>query len=90
MEANTSTKPETTPTKEEILQHYKEQVEIVELRARIAKGNRDVAMSDYERLQALIMTARLQQNVTEGEGKAPEKSNAKKEPKLKTEPVAQA
>jgi len=53
-------KEDTTDTREKLIEYYTMQNEIVELRAKNVGFHRDIAVAEYQRLEALILMARLQ------------------------------
>lgn len=68
---------EQKPTREQMIVWYKEEIELASLRAELAKLQRDAAVSEAERIQAISVIAQITQ--------APEEEEAPKERKLKRE-----
>lgn len=68
----------TKPTREQMIQWYRDEIELATLRADLAKLQRDAAVSEAERIQAISVIAQITQ--------APEESEEpKSERKLKRE-----
>lgn len=65
------------PTREQMMQWYKDEIELASLRAELAKLQRDAAVSEAERIQAISVIAQITQ--------APDEEEAPKERKLKRE-----
>ena len=47
------------PNRESVVQYYKEQIELAELRSTLSKINRDIAVYDAERMAALVAMANV-------------------------------
>lgn len=68
----------TKPTREQMITWYRDEIELATLRAELAKLQRDAAVSEAERIQAIAVIAQITQ--------APEESEEpKSERKLKRE-----
>jgi len=67
------TKPE--PSREQIIQWYKDEIELASLRAELSKLQRDATVSEAERLQAVMVIAQITQQPQENE--APKEGEAK-------------
>jgi hypothetical protein len=67
---------QTQPSREQIIQWYKDEIEMATLRAELAKLQRDAAMSEAERINAIAAIAQMTQQPQE-EGEAPKKPEAK-------------
>jgi len=66
------------PSREEIIKWYKDEIEMATLRAELAKLQRDAAMSEAERINAIAAIAQMtQQPQEEEEGKPEGKPEAK-------------
>lgn len=67
------TKPE--PSREQIIEWYKNEIELASLRAELSKLQRDATVSEAERLQAVMVIAQITQQPQENE--APKEGEAK-------------
>ncbi len=67
------TKPE--PSREQIIEWYKNEIELATLRAELSKLQRDATVSEAERLQAVMVIAQITQQPQENE--APKEGEAK-------------
>jgi hypothetical protein len=67
------TKPE--PSREQIIEWYKNEIELATLRAELSKLQRDATVSEAERLQAVMVIAQITQQPQEDE--APKEGEAK-------------
>jgi hypothetical protein len=67
------TKPE--PSREQIVEWYKNEIELATLRAELSKLQRDATVSEAERLQAVLVIAQITQQPQEEE--APKEGEAK-------------
>jgi len=63
------------PSREQIIQWYKDEIELATLRAELSKLQRDATVSEAERLQAVMVIAQITQQPQEGE--APKEGEAK-------------
>ena len=66
------------PSREQIIQWYKDEIEMATLRAELAKLQRDAAMSEAERINAIAAIAQMTQPQEE------EKPEGKSEAKTRT------
>jgi len=69
------TKPE--PSREQIIEWYKNEIEMASLRAELSKQQRDATVSEAERLQAVMVIAQITQQPQEEDGEAPKEGEAK-------------
>lgn len=71
---------QTQPSREQIIQWYKDEIEMATLRAELAKLQRDAAMSEAERINAIAAIAQMTQPQEEGkpEGKPEAKTRTLK------------
>ena len=56
---STETPKQEQPSKEQIMKWYKEEIELASLRAELAKLQRDAAVSEAERIQAIAVIAQF-------------------------------
>ena len=71
---------EQKPTREQMIQWYKEEIELATLRADLAKLQRDAAVSEAERIQAISVIAQITKAPMEEEEEAPKERKLKREP----------
>jgi hypothetical protein len=64
------TKPE--PSREQIIEWYKNEIELASLRAELSKLQRDATVSEAERLQAVMVIAQITQQPTPEDEVTPE------------------
>jgi hypothetical protein len=64
------TKPE--PSREQIIEWYKNEIELASLRAELSKLQRDATVSEAERLQAVMVIAQITQQPQEDDASKPE------------------
>jgi hypothetical protein len=64
------------PSREQIIEWYKNEIELASLRAELSKLQRDATVSEAERLQAVMVIAQITQQPQE-EGEAPKEGEAK-------------
>jgi hypothetical protein len=57
------------PTREQMIQWYKDEIELATLRAELATLQRDAAVAEAERVQAITVIAQLTQGPEDKEGK---------------------
>ena len=69
------TKPE--PSREQIVEWYKNEIELASLRAELSKLQRDATVSEAERLQAVMVIAQITQQAPKEEEETSEKPEAK-------------
>ena len=71
------TKPE--PSREQIIEWYKNEIEMASLRAELSKMQRDATVSEAERLQAVMVIAQITQQAPAEDGptEAPKEGEAK-------------
>lgn len=74
-----SEKNQTPPTREQMIQWYKDEIELATLRADLAKLQRDAAVSEAERIQAISVIAQITQAPDE-EDQEPTSRKLKREP----------
>lgn len=60
------TKPE--PSREQIIEWYKNEIELASLRAELSKLQRDATVSEAERLQAVMVIAQITQQAPAEDG----------------------
>jgi hypothetical protein len=63
------------PSREQIIEWYKNEIELASLRAELSKLQRDATVSEAERLQAVMVIAQITQQPQENE--APKEGEAK-------------
>jgi hypothetical protein len=63
------------PSREQIIEWYKNEIELASLRAELSKLQRDATVSEAERLQAVMVIAQITQQPQEDE--APKEGEAK-------------
>jgi hypothetical protein len=63
------------PSREQIVEWYKNEIELATLRAELSKLQRDATVSEAERLQAVLVIAQITQQPQEEE--APKEGEAK-------------
>lgn len=68
----------TKPTREQMIQWYRDEIELATLRADLAKLQRDATVAEAERIQAIAVIAQITQQPEEEEKKV---RTLKKEPK---------
>ena len=66
---------EKQPSREEMVKWYKDQIEMAELRATLSKHQRDIAVNDAERYEAMIGLD-MMQNPAKYQAPDPEKETA--------------
>jgi hypothetical protein len=66
----------TEPSREQIIEWYKNEIELATLRAELSKLQRDATVSEAERLQAVMVIAQITQQ--------PQEESAPKEGEAKT------
>lgn len=71
----------TEPSREQIIEWYKNEIELASLRAELSKLQRDATVSEAERLQAVMVIAQITQQPTEN---APTETSAPAEAKTRT------
>lgn len=67
---------QTQPSREQIIEWYKNEIELASLRAELSKLQRDATVSEAERLQAVMVIAQITQQ--------PQEESAPKEGEAKT------
>ena len=67
------TEQTTQPSREQIIEWYKNEIELATLRAELAKLQRDATVSEAERLQAVMVIAQI----TQPQEEAPKEGEAK-------------
>lgn len=68
----------TEPSREQIIEWYKNEIELASLRAELSKLQRDATVSEAERLQAVMVIAQItQQPPAEDPTEAPKEGEAK-------------
>lgn len=72
--------PKSLPTREEVINWYKEQIEVAELRAKLAELQSKAAQEDARRIQATILIAQMQAPPSE----QPEEDEQEEAPKTRT------
>ena len=65
------TEQQERPSREQMVQWYKEEIELASLRAELAKLQRDAAVSEAERINAIAAIAQMTQPEQEEEEKKP-------------------
>ena len=60
------------PSREQIIQWYKDEIELATLRAELAKLQRDAAMSEAERINAIAAIAQMTQPQEDVKSEKPE------------------
>jgi hypothetical protein len=68
------------PTREQLVQWYKDEIELAGLRSELSKQQRDAAVYEAERIQAIAAIAQMTQMPDESE-ESPKKRTLKKEQK---------
>lgn len=63
---------QTQPSREQIIQWYKDEIELATLRAELAKLQRDAAMSEAERINAIAAIAQMTQPQEDAKSEKPE------------------
>lgn len=67
---------QTQPSREQIIEWYKNEIELATLRAELSKLQRDATVSEAERLQAVMVIAQITQQAP-AEDSAPKEGEAK-------------
>lgn len=66
------TEQTTQPSREQMIQWYKDEIELATLRSELAKLQRDAVVYEAERINAIGAIAQMTQPQEEGEAKKPE------------------
>ena len=69
------------PTREQLVQWYKDEIELAGLRSELSKHQRDAAVNEAERIQAIGAIAQMTQMPEEESEESPRKRTLKKEQK---------
>ena len=80
---NQNEQPKTLPSREEVIKWYQEQIEVAELRARLAELQSKATQEDAKRIQATILIAQMQAP-PQPEGEETEETEEQSAPKTRT------